>query len=203
MQVWLVLRRVLFRAYGDGNPMLTGTLTGVKNSDPITASYATTAVVGSPIGTYPITATLNDLSSKLGNYTVTNTPALLTITPAPLSVVVDAKSKVYGDPNPTLTGTLTGVKNSDPITASYATTAVVGSPIGTYPITATLNDLSSKLGNYTVTNTPALLTITPAPFTRLISTNTKVSDAGISLQTHTLTSVTNSDPITTSHATTA
>src|SRR5260370_1594871 len=151
------------KVYGDGNPALTGTLTGVKNSDPITASYATTAVVGKANGGFRITSVMNVETSKLRIYTVTNTPALLTITPAPLSVVVDAKGKVYGDPNPTLTGTLTREKNSDPITASYATTAVVGSPIGTYPITATLNDLSSKLGNYTVTNTPALLTITPAP----------------------------------------
>src|SRR5258708_14683168 len=107
--------------------MLTGTLTGVKNSDPITASYATTAVVGSPIGTYPITATLNDLSSKLGNYTVTDPHGSRPISRHQISASADAYLKKYGDGNPMLTGTLTGVKNSDPITASYATTSAVGS----------------------------------------------------------------------------
>src|SRR5260370_13228879 len=104
MQVWLVLRRVLFRAYGDGNPMLTGTLTGVKNSDPITASYATTAVVGSPIGTYPITATLNRSEEHTSELQSPLNLACLLILQKQISVTVHAKTKVYGDDTPILTG---------------------------------------------------------------------------------------------------
>jgi sugar lactone lactonase YvrE len=224
--------------FGGTVPSLTGTLAGVVGSDGITATYATTGSSSSPVGPYPITATLNDPNSKLSNYTVTNTPGTLTVnkatatitwaapaaiiygtplnaaqldasstvagsfnyTPAlgavlaagsqalsvtftptdttdystatqtvqltvnraPLSVTVNNQSISYGGMVPTLTGTLTGVVGSDGITATYATTGTSSSHVGGYPITATLNDPNSKLGNYAVTNTPGTLTINKA-----------------------------------------
>ena len=60
-----------------------GTLTGVVNGDNITAGYSTTGSSTSPVGTYPITATLTGVpASVLNNYTITNTPGVLTITSA-------------------------------------------------------------------------------------------------------------------------
>src|SRR5205823_9198375 len=105
---------------------------------------------------------LVDPDHKLGNYVVTSNNGKLTVNPAPLSVVVDAKTKIYGDSNPTLTGTLTGVKNGDNITASYSTTATAASVIGPYDITATLNAEDRRVGNYSVSKTPAKQTINPA-----------------------------------------
>jgi glucuronoarabinoxylan endo-1,4-beta-xylanase len=225
--------------YGGTLPALTGTLTGVVNSDNITASYATTATATSVVGSYAITATLADPGSKLSNYTVTNTPGALTVTQAPsavtwaapsaitygtalsatqldaslsvagscvyspasgavlsagsqtlkatctptdtadyttpaqasvsltvnkapLSVTAANQTMTVGGTLPTLTGTLTGVVNSDAITATYGTTATASSPAGSYAITATLVDPSSKLPNYTVTNTPGTLKILTA-----------------------------------------
>ena len=52
------------RQYGDANPALTGTITGLVNNDAITATYTTTAVQSSPVVTYPITAALNDPSRR-------------------------------------------------------------------------------------------------------------------------------------------
>jgi len=72
---------------------------------------------------------------------------------------VNNQSMAYGATVPPLTGTLSGVVAGDGITASYATTGTSSSPAGSYPITATLNDPNSKLGNYTVSNTPGTLTI--------------------------------------------
>src|SRR5207237_1186929 len=161
------------RLYGDANPSLGGSIAGLKNSDNITASFSTTATPASAVGTYPITASLSDPGSKLGNYSVTNNGALLTVTKAPLSVIVDNKSKVYGDANPTLTGSITGIKNSDNITASYATTATAASAVGTYPITATLADPGTKLGNYSVTNPGGTLTVTRATLTVTADNTTK------------------------------
>ena len=60
--------------------MFSGTITGLQNGDNITATYATTATVTSPVGTYPITPTLVDPGSKLTNYTVTSTNGTLTVT---------------------------------------------------------------------------------------------------------------------------
>ena len=74
-------------------------------------------------------------------------------------MVANSLSSLVGSSIPTLTGTLTGVVNGDAITATYATTATGTSPAGAYPITATLVDPGSKLGNYTVTNTAGTLTL--------------------------------------------
>jgi 6-phosphogluconolactonase (cycloisomerase 2 family) len=149
--------------YGDPNPAFTGTITGIKNGDNITATYSTTATAASAVGTYPITSALVDPTSKLGNYTVTSNSATLTITPAPLSVVAANASRFYGDPNPTFTGTITGIKNGDNITATYSSVADPTSAPGTYPIVPALVDSTTKLGNYTVTSTNGVLTVNAAP----------------------------------------
>ena len=41
----------------------------------------------------------------------------------------------YNTANPTFTGTITGAVNGDTFTESFATTAILSSPVGTYPIT--------------------------------------------------------------------
>jgi F0F1-type ATP synthase epsilon subunit len=153
------------RLYGDPNPAFTGTITGIKNGDNITASYSTTATAASPVGTYPITPALVDPTSKLGNYTVTSNNGTLTITPAPLSVVAANATRFYGDPNPVFTGAITGIKNGDNITATYSSVADPTSAPGTYTIVPALSDPTAKLGNYTVTVTNGVLTVNPAPLT--------------------------------------
>jgi uncharacterized repeat protein (TIGR01451 family) len=150
------------RLYGDPNPAFTGTITGIKNGDNITATYSTTATAASAIGTYPITPGLVDPTSKLGNYTVTSNNGTLTINPAPLSVVAANATRFYGDPNPAFTGTITGIKNADNITATYSSVADPTSAPGTYPIVPALADPTAKLGNYTVTVTNGVLTVNPA-----------------------------------------
>jgi hypothetical protein len=191
------------RGYGNANPALTGTLSGVQNGDNITASYATIADAASNVGTYAITASLNDPDGRLVNYTVSNTPGALTVTAAALSVSADNQSKVYGAANPALTGTITGLVNSDNITASYATVADAGSSVRTYPITVTLNDPASKLGNYAVTSTAGTLTITTAPLSVAVDNQSKVYGSANPALTGTLTGLVNSDNITASYATTA
>ena len=93
------------RAYGNVNPALTGTLSGLKNGDNITASYSTAASASSPVSTYAITPSLNDPDAKLGNYSVTLNNGTLTVTPRPLTVAANPQSKVYGDADPALTYT--------------------------------------------------------------------------------------------------
>jgi hypothetical protein len=159
--------------YGAAFPTFTGTVTGVLNGDGITASYSTMATPTSPVGgSYTITASLNDPNSKLGNYSVSNTAAALTITKALLTVTVNPASSVYGAAFPTFTGTVSGVVPGDAITASYSTTATPTSPAGgNYTITATVIDPNSRLGDYSVSNTPATLTITQATPTVSLTSN--------------------------------
>ncbi|HWG48387.1 MAG TPA: MBG domain-containing protein, partial [Candidatus Acidoferrales bacterium] len=164
------------RLYGDPNPVFTGSIIGIKNADPITAIFSTTADPTSPVGTYPINATLSDGGTgKLTNYTVTINPGTLTINPAPLTVSADNASKLFGTVNPPLNGVITGIKNADPITATFSTTATATSPVGTYPITPALADPAGKLGNYTVTSNNGTLTVNPAPTANFLFVNNQAA----------------------------
>ncbi len=150
------------KVYGQSDPALTGTLAGFLGSDSVTATYSRTSgetVGGSP---YAISATLSP-AAVLGNYLVTYNTAPFTIAKAALAVTADEKNKLLNAANPPLSGQLTGVVAGDGITASYATTATTTSPIGSYPITATLNDPNGKLANYSVSNTAGTLKIGYAP----------------------------------------
>jgi len=153
------------RAYGAPNPTLTGTIAGLENGDNITAAYSTAAATNSPVGIYVIGVALHDPDNLLGNYSVTTNTATLTITPAALVVSAENQSRVYGTPNPLLIGTVTGLQNGDPITASFSTTAATNSPPGNYPINVSLADPENLLPNYVVTTNNGVLTITLVPTT--------------------------------------
>lgn len=98
------------------------------------------------------------------HYTTATAEAFLNVTPAPLTVTANNVSRVWGQPNPTLSGTVTGLVNGDTDVATYTTTATINSPAGTYPITPALVD-----SNYDITLVPGTLTVTP------VLTNTGVS----------------------------
>jgi len=149
------------RFYGDGNPEFTGTIAGLKAGDNITAVYTCVANPGSSVGDYVIVPTLVDPDNKLGNYNVVINNGTLTVTPAPLSIVADDVTRAAGQPNPAFTGTITGIKNGDDITATHDSPATAGSDAGTYPIVPTLKDASGRIGNYAVTISNGTLTVTP------------------------------------------
>jgi len=151
------------KLYGAALPTLTGTLTGVQNGDAITASFTTAATQASDVGTYSIISALADPDNKLGNYAVTLVNATLSITPAPLTITANDKTKTYGAANPPLTASFAGFVNGDDADdldtpVSLSTTADASSLAGSYPITATgAADL-----NYTITFIPGTLTVTGA-----------------------------------------
>ncbi|HWQ33421.1 MAG TPA: MBG domain-containing protein [Blastocatellia bacterium] len=168
------------RAYGVANPALTGTLSGVVNGDNITATYTTVATTLSPAGSYAITPALSDPGNKLGNYTVTTTNGVLTVTKAVLTVTADNKSKVYGAANPTLTASYSGFVGGDTaavVTGAPAltTTATTASGAGTYPITAAAGTLAAA--NYTFTFANGALTVNKATLTVTADDKTRVYGA--------------------------
>jgi hypothetical protein len=149
------------RQYGLANPTFTGSYNGQKNGETFSLSYSTPAQITSPIGTYDIVPAAT--GATLANYPVVPTNGTLTITTAPLSITADAKTRAFGVANPTLTGVIVGIRNSDPVTATYSTPAVIGSPVGTYTITPSLaGTAAAVLANYSVTINNNLLTVTPA-----------------------------------------
>ena len=149
------------RFYGDPNPAFTGTVTGLIPTDTITVTYASTADASSVVGDYQIVPTLVDPDNHLGNYVVVVNNGTLTVTPAPLSIVANDLTRAAGQPNPAFTGTVSGVKNGEAITATYDCTATASSDAGAYPIVPTLQDGSGKISNYAVTISNGTLTVTP------------------------------------------
>ena len=139
------------RAYGDANPAFTAnTVTAGSrvNQDMIVMTLTTTATRTSPVGSYDVTL----LSSDSPNYNITveGTDAL-TIDPKPITVTVDAASRVYGSENPAFTatapsGALVGEDTVASLNLTLTTDATATSPVGTYDVTGTANN-----GNYDVT----------------------------------------------------
>jgi hypothetical protein len=86
------------RAYGQTNPVFTGTITGETNGDNITAAYSCSATTDSPVGTYPIVPSLVDPNDRQINYTVTLVNGTLTVGPAPpqISIQPTNQSVVLG-----------------------------------------------------------------------------------------------------------
>ena len=82
----------------------------------------------------------------------------ITLTKAILAVTADNKTMLFNGSLPALTGTLTGVKNGDGITASYSI-STNGTSVGVFPIVPSLYDPNAKLGNYTVAPTNGNLTV--------------------------------------------
>ncbi len=152
------------RAYGAANPVFTSTITGALNGDTFTTTYATTANATSPIGTYPIVPTVS--GAAIGNYTVTTTNGILTVTPATLTVTANNAARAYGTANPIFTGTTAGLLNGDTVTTAFTSSAVANSPIGTYPIVPTVSGASS---NYAVVTVNGTLTITQNPSSLVIN----------------------------------
>jgi MBG domain-containing protein len=89
----------------------------------------------------------------LDNFDVTSVAGLYTIVRKAASVTPDAKSKFFGNADPTLTGTLSGFLPADNVTASYS--RIPGETVGTYTISAALAP-AGVLDNYDITyNTAA------------------------------------------------
>ncbi|MDP3470501.1 MAG: MBG domain-containing protein, partial [Algoriphagus sp.] len=145
------------KVYGEANPALNFSYTGLVNGDTkVTTepSISTTALASSNAGTYPITLE----GGSDDNYTITLVNGTLTIDKKALTITADDKQKTYGEANPVLTFTYTGLVNGDTkVTTepSISTTALASSNVGTYPITLS----GGSDDNYTITLVNGTLTI--------------------------------------------
>jgi hypothetical protein len=193
------------KVYGDANPALTGTVTGTKNSDNLIDSYATTASGSSSVGSYTISAHIAaGAGASLANYDVNLVDGSLTITKAPLTVKADDKTKVYGDDNPALTGTVTGTKSGDNLLDTYTTSAGATTGVGSYTINAHLAaGPGASLANYDVQLVDATLTVTQAPLTITADDKSKVLNAANPAFTGTVSGLKNGDAIAAAYSTSA
>jgi uncharacterized protein YjhX (UPF0386 family) len=185
------------KVYGDADPALTYIANGFKFSDTAGAvlTGALTRTAGETVAGGPYAITQGTLAAN-GNYSLSYAGANLTITPAPLTVTADARTKVYGDADPTLTYAASGFKFSDTVgtVLTGALTRAAGETVAGGPYAITQGSLAAN-SNYTVSYTGANLTISPAPLTVTADTQTKVyGDADPSL-TYTATGFKFSDTV--------
>ena len=149
---------LLRRLYGDLDPALTFTASGLVAGDTV-ASALTGALVRDPgegVGAYAIRQ--GTLAAR--NYEISFAPGALTIDPAPLRVVGLDATREYGLADPLFAFSATGFRLGD--TASVLSGALgrdAGEAVGAYR--QTLGSLAA--GNYVIDFTPGALSITPAP----------------------------------------
>ncbi|HJQ56820.1 MAG TPA: MBG domain-containing protein, partial [Vineibacter sp.] len=165
------------KVYGDADPALTYTAAGFKFSDTAATvlSGGLTRAAGEIVAGGPYTISQGTLAAN-SNYSVSYTGANLTITPAPLNVVADAKTKVYGDADPALTFAATGFKFGETATVlTGSLSRVAGETVAGGPYAITQGTLAGA--NYAITYTGATLAITPAPLNVVADAKTKVYGA--------------------------
>jgi hypothetical protein len=187
------------REYGLANPTFDATVVGIKNGDVHTEAPTTGANSDSDVGTYPITPTITGPRIER-NYDITYVNGTLTITPAPLNVVIANKSRQYGDENPALTANAweSQIRSDDALTLNLTTLANAASPVGNHPITGTIT--GDEVGNYAVVIPNGTLEITHRPLTVTVGSQSLVYGAPITFSA--TNSAVNGDVITYSFTTT-
>ena len=163
----------------------TASLVGVISPDAV-------SLTGTPIYTFgtanvgtgiSITTTGYSLTgANAGNYTLTQPSLSGNITPLPITITADAKSKVYGNADPGLTYQITTGSLASGDSFSGSLNREVGENVGSYAIIQGSLALNS---NYALTYVGANLTITTRTITVTADAKTKVygnSDPALTYQ---------------------
>ena len=168
------------KVYGEVNPSFKFACSGLKNDDTKDNIFSTsptlscTATSSSNTGSYDITIN----GGETYNYEITNyRKGTLTIYKAPLTIIPNNYTRLYGDTNPTFEYTCTGLKNSDKLDEIFKTkpqaicNATEKSSVGEYEISI----IGGEAQNYNITNSEkGTLTINKAPITVIVNNLTKI-----------------------------
>ncbi len=159
------------KTYGQANPPLTATYTGFvlgQDASVLGGALTTDATRTSDAGAYVITG--DALTST--NYAIASTDGTMTVGKAALSVVVDDKSKTYGQANPPLTATYTGFvlgQDASVLGGALTTDATRTSDAGAYVITG--DTLTST--NYAIASTDGTMTVGKAALSVVVDDKSK------------------------------
>jgi filamentous hemagglutinin family protein len=176
------------RAYGNVNPSLTYQVggSGLVNGDTLSGALATAATATSNVGVYGIT---QGTLAASPNYTLASfTDANLAVMPRAITVTAEAKSRAYGNANPSLTYQVggSGLVNGDTLSGALATAATAISNVGAYGIT---QGTLAASPNYTLASFAAAnLAVTPRPITVTADGQTKVANTADPALTYRITS---------------
>jgi gliding motility-associated-like protein len=179
------------KVYGAANPSLTFGYSGWQNSEDQTVLTtepvaSTTITTSTSVGAYSSAITLAGGVDE--NYDFTYTSATFTVTKATLTVTAEAKSKVFGAANPSLTLIYSGWQNSEDQTVLTtqpvaSTTVSTATSAGVY--TGAITVAGGADENYAFSYAAADFTITKAMLTVTADAKSKLFGAANPLLTFT------------------
>ena len=163
--------------YGQPGVSFTPSLRTVSGSLAEGDDYKTLKLSWSSVGTMWKAGTFDvNAKSYNSNYNVTfDGTGKLIVLPRPITVTVDAASRVYGDADPAFTAQQTGgmgFVNGETVASlglSLSSTATATSPVGKYDVTGTASNTNynvTVLGEKKLTITPKAITVTVNEATR-------------------------------------
>lgn len=166
------------KVYGEIDPSLTYRVSGLKNGDSAASVISGSAgrAAGENVGSYGIGQ--GSLGAN-GNYILTFNEGKLAITPAELTVTADHKTKVYGDLDPTLTYSVSGLKNGDTQASvtSGSLARISGENVTPEGYAITQGNVTLTSGNYRMVFKDGNLQVTPAPLVVSADNQSKVQGA--------------------------
>jgi hypothetical protein len=186
------------RNYGAANPSFVATVTGLLNGNTVTVTPQTTATQSSPVGSYPIAATVT--GADAANYTITVVPSTLVVSKAPLYISASNVAVTYGQTPPQPTAyTLTGFVNGD--TASVvsgapvlSTTVTSTTPVGFYKIGVAVGTLTAANYSFdTISNGEGAVGVYKADLQVIVNSLTMIQGGAVPALTYSITGFVNGD----------
>ncbi|MHC5353714.1 MBG domain-containing protein [Myroides sp. LJL115] len=175
------------KVYAQQDPSLTYQVSGLVYSQDVSVVLggSLSREPGEDAGEYLIQ--LGSLKAN-NNYKLSLNPEYFTIEKAPVTIEAIAQNKVYGEADPRLTYTVSGLLGKDVLTGSLYRQP--GENVGSYQITQ--GDLMPS-NNYVVTYQSANLTISPRDLTILAQDKTKVYGQADPILTYQVNGLVNQD----------
>ncbi len=185
------------RVYGAANPTFTAVVTGQFSGEAAeilgAAAVTSSDAQATPVGGYAIVPRIGTL--KAVNYSFIFVNGALTITPKPITVTAENKTKVYGGSDPALTYTVsvnTPLVLNDILSGGLARVAGQNVVPGGYAINqGTLTSAANP--NYMITFNSGTFTITKALLTVKADDRTKVQGEANPNPTASMTGLVNGD----------
>jgi hypothetical protein len=168
--------------------------TASANGAPVPGTFTYTPPLGTFLAagnqTVQVAFTPDD-AATFGTQTMT---MLITVNKAPLTIVADHQTKVYGSPDPLFTYVASGFQGGD--TAATVVTgalaAEIGSIVGSHAIT---QGTLTATNNYTLTFTGSTLEITPANLTITAGSDSKTYGSSFTATAFTSSGLVNGDTV--------
>src|SRR4051812_32006494 len=185
-------------ALGDAQLNATATANGVPVAGTFTYTPAPGSVLQAGDRTLQVAFMPND-AATFGTQTMT---MVITVDKAPLTVIADQQTKIYGAPDPPLSFVANGFQGGDTAATalSGALAVELGSNVGSHAIT--LGTLAAT-ANYTLAFTPSALEITPASLTISAGSDSKIYGAAFTSSAFAASGVLNGDAVASVTLTTA